>query len=52
MSKVESSSVYDFSLGGVPTTKDQILNAGASAIQSFAPVKSICAHLKDRKSVE
>lgn len=45
MSKVESSSVYDFALGGVPSTKDQVLNAGAATIQSFAPVKSICAHL-------
>ena len=45
MSKAESSSVYDFALGGVPSTKDQVLNAGVATIQSFAPVKSICAHL-------
>ncbi|EPE34598.1 hypothetical protein GLAREA_10292 [Glarea lozoyensis ATCC 20868] len=28
-----------------PTTKDAILETGASATQSFAPIKSICAHL-------
>ncbi|KFY45623.1 hypothetical protein V494_00877 [Pseudogymnoascus sp. VKM F-4513 (FW-928)] len=45
MGKSESSSSYDFALGGVPPTKDQVLNAGAATIQNFAPVKSICAHL-------
>jgi hypothetical protein len=45
MSKAESSSTYDTTLGGVPTTKDQVLNAGAATIQNFAPVNSICAHL-------
>jgi hypothetical protein len=44
-SSESASSAYNFSLGGAPTTKDQILNAGAAAIQNFAPVQSICAHL-------
>lgn len=31
--------------GGPLTTEDDILETGAAALQSFAPLKSICAHL-------
>ena len=31
--------------GTAKTTKSQVLEAGASAIQDFTPVKHICAHL-------
>ncbi|KAL8946700.1 MAG: hypothetical protein Q9222_006934, partial [Ikaeria aurantiellina] len=28
-----------------PTTKDKVLETGASVVQDFAPISSICAHL-------
>jgi hypothetical protein len=31
--------------GPSPTTKDSILETGASVTQSFGPIQSICAHL-------
>ncbi|KAK3332986.1 hypothetical protein B0T19DRAFT_114512 [Cercophora scortea] len=32
-------------VGGEPSTKDKILNTGASLTQDFTPIKSICGHL-------
>jgi hypothetical protein len=41
----DMNSVTHGAKGPAPSTKDNILETGAAATQSFEPLKAICAHL-------
>ncbi|KAL3423831.1 duf1264 domain protein [Phlyctema vagabunda] len=42
---MSSESITHGAKGPSPSTKDNVLETGAAATQSFAPIKAICAHL-------